>query len=419
MPLLRSWLASANHPAGQFPLNNLPYGVVSVGEGPSHCGVAIGDKVLDLAAIEAAGLLRLPGGPYLAEPAWNALMAAGPAVWAALRLRLTALLAEDAPERDAVAPHLLPLDGARLHLPFRVAGYTDFYAGRHHAENVGTMFRGPENALPPNWLHLPIGYNGRASSVVVSGTPVRRPWGQIRPQGAETPVFAPSRRFDIELELGAIVGTPSRMGRPVTVAEAEAMIFGYVLLNDWSARDIQAWEYQPLGPSQAKATATTISPWIVTAEALRPFRSPGQPREIPLLPYLEEPHPMAHDIALEAVLTPEGGPSTVISRTNARELTYSAAQQLAHHTTSGCPMETGDLLGSGTISGPARDSRGSLLELSWGGKEPFPIAGGARSFVEDGDVLTLRGHAQGDGYRVGFGECTGQVLPALPDPYVR
>ncbi|EYD74886.1 Fumarylacetoacetase [Rubellimicrobium mesophilum DSM 19309] len=419
MPLLRSWLASANSPDTDFPLNALPYGLVSTGDGPRRCGVAIGDMILDATGAERAGLLRLADSPLLAEPSWNALMAAGPATWAALRTRLTALLAEGSAEQPAVERHLVPMAGARLHLPFKVAGYTDFYAGRHHAENVGTMFRGPENALPPNWLHMPIGYNGRASSVVVSGTPVRRPWGQLKPPGAEAPVFAPSRRFDIELELGAIVGTPSRMGRPVTVAEADAMIFGHVLLNDWSARDIQAWEYQPLGPFQAKATATTLSPWIVPAEALRPFRAPGQPREVPLLPYLDEPEPMALDLALEVELRPEGGTPTVISRTNARELAYSFPQQLAHHTTSGCPMETGDLLGSGTISGPTRDSRGSLLELSWGGKEPIPIEGGTRTFIEDGDTLTLRGHAQGDGYRIGFGDCTGQVVPALSDPYAR
>jgi fumarylacetoacetase len=311
----------------------------------------------------------------------------------------------------------VPLSAVRLHLPFRVAEFTDFYAGRHHAFNVGTMFRGPENALPPNWLHIPIGYNGRASSVVVSGTPVRRPWGQVRRPDEPMPRFAPSARFDFELELGAVVGLPSE--GPVTVAEADAMIFGYVLLNDWSARDIQAWEYQPLGPFQAKATATTISPWIVMTAALEPFRSPTPARELALLPYLTEPGPMLYDIALEVGLTPEGGAETVISRTNYREMYYSAAQQLAHHTTSGCAMRTGDLLGSGTISGPAADSRGSLLELSWGGKEPIAIAGGSRSFVADNDTITLRGHAQGDGWRIGFGDCTGRLIPALADPYAR
>jgi fumarylacetoacetase len=419
MGLLRSWVEGANEPGCPFPLNNLPCGVLTDRYSNGRCVVAIGTLACDLSAMEREGLLQFGDRPVFGEPAWNAFMALGPGAWSELRGRLTELLAEDAAKRERVEPHLVPVEGERLLMPFRVAGYTDFYAGRHHAENVGTMFRGAENALPPNWLHIPIGYNGRASSVVVSGAPVRRPWGQIRPQGTEAPIFAPSRRFDIELELGAIVGTPSGMDRPVTVAEAEQMIFGYVLLNDWSARDIQAWEYQPLGPFQAKATATTISPWIVPAEALRPFRAPGQPREVPLLPYLKEPHPMGLDIALEVELTPEGGRPTVISRTNARELTYSFPQQLAHHTTSGCPMETGDLLGSGTISGPTWESRGSLLELSWSGKEPIAIEGGTRTFIEDGDTLTLRGEARGDGFTIGFGECAGQVLPALPDPYAR
>jgi len=315
-----------------------------------------------------------------------------------------------------VEPHLVPLDAVEMHLPFLVSEYTDFYAGRNHAFNVGTMFRGPENALPPNWLSIPIGYNGRASSVVVSGTDVRRPWGQLKAPDADLPVFAPCRRFDFELELGAVVGQPS--DGMVSVAEAEAMIFGYVLLNDWSARDIQAWEYQPLGPFQAKATATTISPWIVMTAALAEFRVATPERARPLLPYLREPGPLNLNLTLEAALTPSGGAETVITRTNARELYYSAAQQLCHHTTSGCPMNVGDLLGSGTISGETKDSRGSLLELSWGGKEPLEIAAGVtRSFLEDGDRLTLRGHARGEGYRIGFGDCTGQVLPAadLPD----
>ncbi len=310
------------------------------------------------------------------------------------------------------------MDDATLHMPVKVSEYTDFYAGKHHATNVGTMFRGAENALPPNWLSIPIGYNGRASSVVVSGTPVRRPWGQLKAPDADLPVFAPCKRFDLELEIGAIVGQPS--SGPVTVQEADDMIFGYVLLNDWSARDIQAWEYQPLGPFQAKATATTISPWIVTKAALEPFRVATPPRERPLLPYLEEQTPGLYDIGLSVSLAPEGNDATTIARTNYREMYYSAAQQLAHHTTSGCPMNVGDLLGSGTISGTEKTARGSLLELSWGGKEPLTIADGqTRSFLEDGDTLTLHGAAQGDGYQIGFGPCTGTLLPALADPYAR
>ena len=416
MTLIKSWIDSANSPTCAFPLNNLPCGVFSQGEGERRCGMAIGDRVLDVSALEDEGLLSL-GGPYLDAPYWNDLMEAGPAVWADLRAQVTALLRDGASKRFLVEDHLIPLADVTLHLPFVVAEYTDFYAGRHHATNVGTMFRGAENALPPNWLHIPIGYNGRASSVVVSGTPVRRPWGQVKGPDHAVPAFQPSRRFDIELEMGVVVGTAS--DRPVTVTEADAMIFGYVLLNDWSARDIQAWEYQPLGPFQAKATATTISPWIVMKAALDPFRTATPPREVPLLPHLQEPGPMLYDIALEVGLTPAGGSETVIARTNYAEMYYSAAQQLAHHTTSGCPMSVGDLLGSGTISGPTKDSRGSLLELSWGGKEPFAIAGGTRSFIEDNDTLTLRGHATGDGYRIGFGDCRGQVIPALTDPYAR
>lgn len=409
MSLIQSWVDSANSADTDFPLNNLPYGVFDDGQG-ARMGVAVGDMVLDLGRVDH-GL----DPALLADPSWNAVMAAGPEVWAALRSRLTELLSDEA-HRAAVEPHLVPMASVRLLMPFRVVEYTDFYAGKNHAFNVGTMFRGPENALPPNWLSIPIGYNGRASSVVVSGTDVVRPWGQVKGPDEALPRFAPSARFDLELEMGAIVGQPSQ--GMVSVAEADEMIFGYVLLNDWSARDIQAWEYQPLGPFQAKATATTISPWIVTRAALEPFRVSTPERERPLLPYLREPKPMLYDIALEVGLAPEGKAETVISRTNYSQMYYSAAQQLTHHTTSGCSMRVGDLLGSGTISGPVKDSRGSLLELSWGGKEPLTLeTGETRAFLEDGDRLVLRGAAQGDGYRVGFGECAGVVRPAcdLPD----
>ncbi|MFP1631245.1 fumarylacetoacetase [Zhengella sp. ZM62] len=409
--LKRSWVESANAPETGFPLNNLPYGVFSTGEGKPRCGVAIGDMILDVAALEAAGKLNYEGA--LETGTWNAFMAMGPVAWDKLRGELTALLAEGSPAHADVEPHLVPMADATLHMPFAVTEYTDFYAGRNHAFNVGVMFRGPENALPPNWLHIPIGYNGRASSVVVSGTPVVRPNGQLKGPDDAAPRFGPSQRFDLELEMGAIVGQPSN--GPISVSQAFENIFGYVLLNDWSARDIQAWEYQPLGPFQAKATATTISPWIVTSAALAPFRTSTPAREKPLLPYLAEPGPMLYDIQLEFGLTPEGGEETVLSRTNYREMYYSSAQQLAHHTSSGCPMRVGDLLGSGTISGAEKETRGSLLELSWGGKEPVAIkGGGTRSFIEDGDTVTLRGHAQGDGYRIGFGACAGKILPARP-----
>jgi len=408
MPLIKSWVDSANAPDTDFPLNNLPYGVFDDGHG-ARMGVAIGKMILDVSRVDH-GL-----DPALfARPEWNAVMEAGPKVWATLRARLTSLLSNDA-HRDAAEPQLIPSASARLLLPFRVSEFTDFYAGRHHAENVGTLLRGAENALPPNWLSMPIGYNGRASSVVVSGTGVRRPWGQIKGSDDTLPSFTQSRRFDLELELGAVVGQPST--GMVSVAEADAMIFGYVLLNDWSARDIQAWEYQPLGPFQAKATATTISPWIIPKAALDPFRALAPDRERPLLPYLQDGEPMHYDIDLNVALAPEAQPETIICRTNARELYYSAAQQLAHHTSSGCAMRVGDLLGSGTISGPNKNNRGSLLELGWGGAEPLTLdTGETRSFLEDGDRLTLRGATQGDGYRIGFGECTGTVLPAAPLP---
>lgn len=405
MTLQRSWVVSANSADSPFPLNNLPFGVFSTKNSAPRLGVAIGNEVLDVVRLAES----LPVDDHvLADPrGWNGLMEQGPTIWDQFRQALIAVLAEGAPERPEI---LVSQAAVQMHMPFTVSEYTDFYASLHHATNVGTMFRGPENALPPNWLHIPIGYNGRASSVVISGTDIRRPWGQLKGPNDSAPTWAPSQRFDIELEMGAIVGQPSE--GPISVDQADAHIFGYVLLNDWSARDIQAWEYQPLGPFQAKATATSISPWIVTKAALEPFRCMTPPRDKELLPHLRDTGPMLYDIPLSIELNGE-----TIAQTNYKEMYYSAAQQLAHHTTSGCPMRVGDLLGSGTISGPERENRGSLLELSWGGKEPFHTASGRRSFIEDGDTLTLRGAAQSDGYQIGFGKCIGTVLPAFDDPF--
>ncbi|MCC5999676.1 MAG: fumarylacetoacetase [Pararhodobacter sp.] len=420
MPLMKSWLDSANNPDCPFPLNNLPYGVFSRPGASPRCGVAIGDMILDVTAMEKAGLIRLADKPVLDRPEWNAVMALGPDAWTRLRKLLFGFLADGSAMRSEAERHMVPMAGVQMHLPFAVAEFTDFYAGKNHAQNVGEMFRGAENALPPNWLHIPIGYNGRASSVIVSGTDFRRPWGQIKGPQDEAPRFAPSQRFDLELELGAIVGQPAPYGQPVSVAEADAMIFGYVLLNDWSARDIQAWEYQPLGPFQSKATATTISPWIITRDALEPFRCAGPERVQPLLDYLQEPGPMFYNIEMEVELTPKGGQPTVITRTNYREMYYSSAQQLAHHSTAGSGMRVGDLLGSGTISGAEKDSRGCLLELTWGGKEPVTLTDGqTRTFIQDHDRITLRGQCRGDGYMLGFGDCAGTVLPALDRPFRR
>jgi len=423
MPLKESWVESANSATTNFPLNNLPYGVFSTkGEDP-RCGVAIGDMILDLAMLEDKGVISTGDDPVFDLPFWNEFMDLGQDAWARLRAKLTDLLAEGGSKAlsgnaKLRAAALVRQSDAQMHLPIVVTEYTDFYAGRHHATNVGTMFRGAENALPPNWLHIPIGYNGRASTVVVSGTDIRRPLGQLKPPTADVPYFGPCKRLDIELEMGAIVGSGNEMGRPVTVSQADEMIFGYVILNDWSARDIQAWEYQPLGPFQAKVFASTISPWIVTRAALEPFRTSTPAREFELLPYLREPKPMLYDISLEFSLqTEKANAPQVLSRTNYNEMYYSAAQQLCHHAVGGCEMNVGDLLGSGTISGASKDERGSLLELSWGGKEPITLTSGeTRNFLEDGDTATLSGHAQGDGYRIGFGDCTGKILPALAEP---
>lgn len=415
MTRLTSWVESANSADTDFPLNNLPYGVFSTNSLEPRCGVAIGDMVVDMAALEAEDLVLLHFEPVFDVPYWNDVMDLGPKTWTDLRARLIELLATDSPDQAKVAPHLVPMSDVRLHMPLVVSEYTDFYAGRHHATNVGTMFRGAENALPPNWLHIPIGYNGRASTVVVSGTDIHRPNGQTKAPDADTPGFGPCKRLDIELEMGAIVGTSTDMGDTISVAQADEMIFGYVLLNDWSARDIQAWEYQPLGPFQAKAFATSISPWIVTPAALEPFRTSTPAREKELLPYLQEPGPILYDIDLSVIIQPDGGTQEVLARTNYNTMYYSAAQQLAHHASSGCAMNAGDLLGSGTISGPGKHERGSLLELSWGGEEPMTLADGStRSFVEDGDTVILTGHAQGPDYRIGFGACSGTILPAKP-----
>ena len=420
--LLKSWVESANSAETQFPLNNLPYGVFSMYDEEPRCGVAIGDMILDVAYLEEEGVISIDDEPVLDLPFWNEVMETGPENWSALRARLTEILAEGgdnvlSSDSEMRARALLPMKDATLHLPLVVSEYTDFYAGMQHAKNMGAILRGSPD-LPANWLHIPIGYNGRASSVVVSGTEIHRPLGQTKAPDADTPSFGSSKRLDIELEMGAIVGISSTLGQPITVDQADDMIFGYVLLNDWSARDIQGWEYQPLGPFQGKAFGTTISPWIVTAEALEAFRKPTAPREKELLPYLAENKPGLYDISLQVDMQPEGAAKpTTICRTNYARMYYSAAQQLCHHAVSGCAMNAGDLLGSGTISGSNRDEFGSLMELSWAGKEPITLdTGESRTFIEDGDTLTLHGHARGDGFTIGFGECSGKILPAINFP---
>ncbi|MCR6735047.1 MAG: fumarylacetoacetase [Afipia sp.] len=418
-PKLRSFIDV--DPSSDFPIQNLPYGVFFTPERPDlRVGVAIGDFVLDLAVLEAAGLIRFENASgVFARPSLNAFMALGPKVWSKTRARISELLRHDHPEfrdnRELRNRALVAQDFAQMHMPIEVQGFTDFYSSKEHATNVGIMFRGKDNALMPNWLSIPIGYNGRASTVVVSGTPILRPRGQLKPPTADQPSFGPCKRLDFELEMGVVIGQASAMGEMLTEQQAQEMIFGFTLLNDWSARDIQAWEYVPLGPFQAKAFGTSISPWVVTREALEPFRVHGPVQDPVPLPYLQQKGANNYDLQLSVDLKAEkmAKPNT-ISRTNFKYMYWSSVQQLVHHASSGCAMNVGDLLGSGTISGAEKSERGSMLELSWGGAEPLDLGNGVqRSFLEDGDSLSMRGWCQGDGYRIGFGEVEGTILAAL------
>jgi fumarylacetoacetase len=415
-PKLRSFIPV--DPASDFPIQNLPYGVFSANGLAPRLGVAIGEYVLDLWELAQDGRLDVCEPAVFAATSLNAFMALGPKVWTRTRARISELLRHDHAELRANDElrrlALVPMKDVKLHMPFAVAGYTDFYSSKEHATNVGVMFRGKDNALQPNWLHMPIGYNGRASTVVVSGTKVRRPRGQLKPPSAEVPSFGPCKRLDFELEMGVVIGQASAMGEMIGESQAEEMIFGFVLLNDWSARDVQQWEYVPLGPFQAKAFATSISPWVVTREALEPFRLQGPEQDPVPLPYLGQTRPNNYDLALEVGLRAGAmNEAQSICRTNFKYMYWSSVQQLMHHASSGCAMNVGDLLGSGTISGPEKSQRGSLLEISWNGAEPVELQGGIkRTFLEDGDSLVMRGWCQGDGYRVGFGEVEGTILPA-------
>jgi fumarylacetoacetase len=415
-PKLCSFIAV--DPDSDFPIQNLPYGVFSARGLAPRVGVAIGDQVLDLWELEQDGRFAFGEIGVFSQASLNAFMALGPKMWAKTRARISELLRHDHPElRDNDELRklaLVPMRDVKLHMPITVAGYTDFYSSKEHATNVGVMFRGKDNALQPNWLHMPIGYNGRASTVVVSGTMVKRPRGQLKPPSAEVPSFGPCKRLDFELEMGVVVGQASAMGEMLSEAQAEQMIFGFVLLNDWSARDIQQWEYVPLGPFQAKAFATSISPWVVTREALEPFRLHGPAQAPEPLPYLRQAQPNNYDMELDVSLrASQMNAAQTIGRTNFKYMYWSSVQQLVHHASSGCAMNVGDLLGSGTISGPEKHQRGSLLEISWNASEPVELDGGVkRTFLEDGDSLVMRGWCQGDGYRVGFGEVEGTIAPA-------
>jgi fumarylacetoacetase len=422
-PALQSFVPVT--PGSHFPIQNLPYGVFyRRGADRPHLGVAIGEMILDLTVLAYQGLLDGPqlgdARLYFGQAALNSFMSAGRPAWREVRARISRLLRTDEPElRDNRALRDRALvsmgDVEEMELPAVISDYTDFYSSREHSTNVGSMFRGPENALLPNWLHLPVAYHGRASSVVVSGTDLHRPQGQTKADDGPAPTFGPSRTLDFELEMGFFIGQGNELGRPIPVAEAAEHVFGMVLVNDWSARDIQKWEYQPLGPFLSKSFGTSISPWVVPLDALAPLRVPGPKQDPAPLPHLRSVGNWAFDIRLEVSLQSEQMASpAVICRSNARHLYWNVCQQVAHHTSNGCNLRPGDLLATGTISGPTPDSYGSLLELAWKGTRPLALPGGqTRTFLQDGDRVTMTGWCQGAGYRIGFGEVTGRVLPAL------
>jgi len=431
-PARKSWVPSAEgHP--DFPIQNLPFGVFhrlddTVDPSPARVGMAIGDSVLDLAACHDQGWFTGAAdqaGAALAAPALNALIALGPETWRALRRQASAILASDSPAYRAnrrIGDHILvPMAAAEVLLPAAIGDYTDFYASLHHATNVGSMFR-PDNPLLPNYKWVPIGYHGRASSIVPSGTAVRRPSGQLKDAKADAPAFGPSRALDYEMEVGFLVGSGNTRGEPVPIAEAERHLFGVCLVNDWSARDIQSWEYQPLGPFLSKNFATTMSPWVVTLEALAPFRSPAAPRpagDPAPLPYLSAADDQARgalDIQVEVYLTSArmraaGMAPARLSRARVADLYWTPSQMLAHHTSNGCNLQPGDLFASGTVSGPTKDALGCLLELTRRGTEPLTLpTGETRAFLEDGDEVIMRAYAEREGaVRIGFGECRGVV----------
>lgn len=427
-PARTSWIESANQAAVDFPLQNLPFGVFRTAENPaSRIGTAIGDQILDLSAAAGQDLLPAPARSVCQQATLNSLMAAGPGVWTALRARLTELLGTDscpAPLRTQVQRCLVPQSAATMQLPAVIGGYTDFYASIFHATNVGRLFR-PDQPLLPNYKWVPIGYHGRSSSIAISGTPVRRPHGQSKPADVPIPSFGPSKSLDYELELGAFVGPGNPRGEPIPLAAATGHLFGVVLLNDWSARDLQSWEYQPLGPFLAKNFATTLSPWVVTMEALAPFRAPafarpaGDPNPLPYLTGSDDAACGGLSINLEVWLLTEkmrtaGTAPHRLSSGNFQQMYWTLAQLLTHHASNGCNLQPGDLLGSGTVSGPTPDSRGCLLELTARGTEPLRLPSREeRRFLEDGDEVILRGYAERPGVRrIGLGECRGVILPA-------
>lgn len=417
-PKLKSWVEVK--PGSDFPIQNLPFGIFKTANSSPRAGVAIGEYILDLAVIEEAGLFKSIAFDkrVLYQNVLNRFIALGKPVTNAVRERISDLLnAEDTELRDnseLKTKVLIKQSEAEMLMPVYVPNYTDFYSSKEHATNVGTMFRDPANALLPNWLHLPVGYHGRASSIVVSGTPIHRPKGQTKADDAPAPSFGPCRLLDFELELAFITGRQTELGQSVSTGAAEDYIFGLVLFNDWSARDIQKWEYVPLGPFLAKNFGSSVSPWIVTLEALEPYKVESPKQDPEVLPYLKFEGAKNYDINLEVEIVPENGKGKTVSHSNFKYMYWNMAQQLAHHTVNGCNIKVGDMYASGTISGPTPDSYGSMLEISWQGKNPVQMPDGTeRKFILDNDTVIMRGHCEKNGVRIGFGECTGKILPAL------
>ncbi len=414
-PSLRSWV---DVPAGSdFPIQNLPYGIFKTASGTPRAGIAIGDFILDLAGVAQAGLLDkiIFDKAVLSSDTLNDFIGLGKHITNSVRERVSDLLNATNHEmqgnEELKAKVLIPQSEATMLMPVHVPNYTDFYSSREHATNVGTMFRDPNNALLPNWLHLPVGYHGRASSIVVSGTPIQRPKGQTKTDAEEKPSFGPTKSLDFELEVAFITGKGTQLGESIAPDEAEQHIFGLVLFNDWSARDIQRWEYVPLGPFLAKNFGSTISPWIVTLEALEPYKVSGPIQDPEVLPYLKYHGNRNYDLHLDVAITTKGGDTKTVSRSNFKYMYWNMCQQLAHHTVNGCNICVGDMYASGTISGPDTGSYGSMLELTWGGKNPIQMPDGAeRKFIQDGDTVTMTGYAERDGVRIGFGQCSCTIM---------
>ncbi|MEL7530644.1 MAG: fumarylacetoacetase [Bacteroidota bacterium] len=417
-PSLKSWVSISAD--SDFSLQNLPFGVFKTDKLAPRMASAIGDYAIDLDALHELGYfeeLHLAEGLFLSENL-NPLLALGQPVWRALRQRLSDLFNADKSPELAKHPEfqeavLYPMTQVEMLLPVYVRDYTDFYSSVEHATNVGTMFRGAENALMPNWKHLPVGYHGRASSIIVSGTDIHRPKGQYKPADATVPQFGPSRLVDFELEMAYVIGTPTALGDSLDTASAERHVFGLMLFNDWSARDIQGWEYVPLGPFLGKSFASSVSPWIVTLDALEPFRTAGPTQNPPVLPYLQYEGDRNLDIELEVWIEADTGIKQRVCQSNHKYLYWNIAQQVAHHTVNGCNLNVGDMMASGTISGPDKGSFGSMLEITWRGANPVSMPDGTeRKFIGDGDSVVMKGWASKAGVRVGFGEVRGKVLPA-------